>query len=50
MMLSSFPDKAVMAELLARMLWEIKAVHFRADQPISSPPAWRAQSISIAAS
>lgn len=33
MMLSSFPDKAVMAELLARMLWEIKAVHFRADQP-----------------
>ncbi|PYE29312.1 orotate phosphoribosyltransferase [Rhizobium sp. PP-WC-2G-219] len=30
---TSFPDKAVMAELLAKMLWEIKAVHFRADQP-----------------
>ncbi|TCM56227.1 orotate phosphoribosyltransferase [Rhizobium sp. PP-F2F-G48] len=30
---ASFPDKAVMAELLAKMLWEIKAVHFRADQP-----------------
>jgi len=30
---NSFPDKAVMAELVAKMLWEIKAVHFRADQP-----------------
>ncbi|HTO33304.1 MAG TPA: orotate phosphoribosyltransferase [Pararhizobium sp.] len=33
MIQTSFPDKAVMAELMARMLWEIKAVHFRADQP-----------------
>lgn len=33
MILTPFTDKAVMAELLAKMLWEIKAVHFRADQP-----------------
>ena len=33
MIQTSFPDKAVMAELVAKMLWEIKAVHFRADQP-----------------
>jgi orotate phosphoribosyltransferase len=30
---TSFPDKAVMAELLAKMLLEIKAVHFRPEQP-----------------
>ena len=30
---NSFPDKAVMAGLAARMLLEIKAVHFRADEP-----------------
>ena len=30
---NSFPDKAVMADLAARMLLEIKAVHFRADEP-----------------
>ncbi|SCB31503.1 orotate phosphoribosyltransferase [Rhizobium hainanense] len=28
-----FTDRAVMAELMARMLWEIKAVHFNADKP-----------------
>ena len=33
MIQTSFPDKAVMAELVAKMLWEIKAVHFRADEP-----------------
>lgn len=33
MIQTSFPEKAVMADLVARMLWEIKAVHFRADQP-----------------
>jgi orotate phosphoribosyltransferase len=33
MIQTSFTDKAVMAELVAKMLWEIKAVHFRADQP-----------------
>lgn len=30
---NAFNDKPVMAELMAKMLWEIKAVHFRADQP-----------------
>lgn len=30
---NAFTDKAVMAELVAKMLWEIKAVHFRADDP-----------------
>ncbi len=29
----TFTDRAVMAELVARMLWEIKAVHFNADKP-----------------
>ncbi|HWK15221.1 MAG TPA: orotate phosphoribosyltransferase [Rhizobiaceae bacterium] len=30
---NTFPDRAVIAETVARMLWEIKAVHFRADEP-----------------
>jgi orotate phosphoribosyltransferase len=30
---TTFPDRAVMAELLAKMLWEIKAVQFNAAQP-----------------
>lgn len=30
---TSFPEPEVMAELLAKMLWEIKAVHFNATQP-----------------
>jgi len=29
----TFSDRAIMAELVARMLWEIKAVHFSADKP-----------------
>lgn len=29
----TYPDRAVMAELMARMLWECKAVHFRPEQP-----------------
>jgi orotate phosphoribosyltransferase len=29
----SFVDRTAMAELVARMLWEIKAVHFSADKP-----------------
>ncbi|MGZ2481901.1 orotate phosphoribosyltransferase [Rhizobium pisi] len=33
MIQTTFPDRAVMAELLARMLWEIKAVHFNAETP-----------------
>ena len=30
---NAFPDKPVMAELVASMLWEIKAVHFAAEKP-----------------
>jgi orotate phosphoribosyltransferase len=30
---NAFNDKSVNANLMAKMLWEIKAVHFRADQP-----------------
>ncbi|ANM02668.1 orotate phosphoribosyltransferase [Rhizobium phaseoli] len=33
MIQTTFPDRAVMAELVARMLWEIKAVHFNAGEP-----------------
>ena len=30
---NTFPDRAMIAELTAKMLWEIGAVHFRADEP-----------------
>lgn len=30
---NSFPDRETIAELTAKMLWEIEAVHFRADEP-----------------
>lgn len=33
MFANTYPDKALMAELTAKMLLEIKAVHFRADEP-----------------
>lgn len=33
MFCNSFPDKKLVAELVAKMLLEIKAVHFRADEP-----------------
>lgn len=29
----TFPGKPVMAETMAKMLWEIKAVHFRPEEP-----------------
>ncbi|MFD1744812.1 orotate phosphoribosyltransferase [Rhizobium helianthi] len=29
----TYPERAVMAELMAKMLWEIGAVHFRPEQP-----------------
>ncbi len=32
---TSFPDKAVMAQLTARMLLDIKAVHFNATEPFT---------------
>jgi orotate phosphoribosyltransferase len=33
MIQTTFPDRAIMAELVAKMLWEIKAVHFNAEKP-----------------
>jgi orotate phosphoribosyltransferase len=33
MIQTTFPDRDVMAELMAKMLWEIGAVHFSADKP-----------------
>ncbi|WP_048648933.1 orotate phosphoribosyltransferase [Nitratireductor soli] len=33
MFANTFPDRALIAETVARMLLEIKAVHFRADEP-----------------
>ncbi|MEM9732508.1 MAG: orotate phosphoribosyltransferase [Pseudomonadota bacterium] len=30
---NTFPDRATIAKLTASMLWEIEAVHFRADEP-----------------
>ncbi len=33
MIQTTFPEPAVMAEVVARMLWEIKAVHFNAAEP-----------------
>ena len=30
---NTFPDRAMVAEQTAKMLWEISAVHFRADEP-----------------
>ena len=35
MLTTGFPEKQVMAELTAKMLLEIKAVHFRADEPFT---------------
>lgn len=33
MFANSFPDRAEIAALTARMLWEVEAVHFRPDEP-----------------
>ena len=30
---NTFPDRETIAELTAKMLWEIGAVHFRSDEP-----------------
>ncbi|NNU79860.1 orotate phosphoribosyltransferase [Halovulum dunhuangense] len=30
---NTFPDRAEMAKLTARMLWEVQAVHFRPEEP-----------------
>ena len=43
MFANSFPDRAEMGALVARMLWEIEAVHFRPERPFTftSPPVMR---------
>lgn len=35
-----FPDKSLIAELTARMLLEVKAVHFRPDEPYRLTSGW----------
>ena len=37
---TTFTDRAVMAELVAKMLWEIKAVHFYQDKPFTFTSGW----------
>ncbi|HET8728978.1 MAG TPA: orotate phosphoribosyltransferase [Alphaproteobacteria bacterium] len=39
-MYTGFPDKALIAELTAKMLLEVKAVHFRADEPFRFTSGW----------
>ena len=36
----NFPDEALMAELTSRMLLEVGAVHFRADEPFRFTSGW----------
>lgn len=36
----AFPDKAVISELTAKMLLEVEAVHFNADQPFIFTSGW----------
>jgi orotate phosphoribosyltransferase len=38
--LPAFPDKNLMAEITAKMLLEVKAVHFRADEPFRFTSGW----------
>lgn len=38
--MTNFPDKALIAELTAKMLLEVKAVHFRADEPFRFTSGW----------
>ncbi len=38
--MTNFPDKALMAELTAKMLLEVGAVHFRADEPFRFTSGW----------
>lgn len=37
---TSFPDKELIAELTAKMLIEVEAVHFRADEPFKFTSGW----------
>ena len=38
--MTSFTDKTLIAELTAKMLLEVKAVHFRADEPFRFTSGW----------
>ncbi|HEX2020461.1 MAG TPA: orotate phosphoribosyltransferase [Aurantimonas sp.] len=38
--MTSFTDKSLIAELTAKMLLEVKAVHFRADEPYRFTSGW----------
>ena len=46
---NTFPDRSIVAQAVAKMLLEIKAVHFRSTSLTRLPPASRARSISTAA-
>jgi orotate phosphoribosyltransferase len=37
---TNFPDKDLIAELTSKMLLEVKAVHFRADEPFRFTSGW----------
>ncbi|CCO24347.1 orotate phosphoribosyltransferase [Maridesulfovibrio hydrothermalis] len=37
---TSFPDKKIIAEITAKMLIEVEAVHFRADEPFKFTSGW----------
>ncbi|WP_320175405.1 orotate phosphoribosyltransferase [Maridesulfovibrio sp.] len=37
---TSFPDKETIAEITAKMLIEVEAVHFRADEPFKFTSGW----------
>lgn len=38
--MTSFPDRNLIAELTAKMLLEVQAVHFRADEPFRFTSGW----------
>lgn len=38
--MTSFPDKALIADVTAKMLLEVKAVHFRAEEPFRFTSGW----------
>lgn len=38
--MTSFPDKELIADLTAKMLLEVQAVHFRADEPFRFTSGW----------
>ena len=38
--MTNFPDKALISELTSKMLLEVKAVHFRVDEPFRFTSGW----------